>query len=132
MYAALHGQLNFIYKVCFEHLLSVISFCVLFLSNKNFVNFSEIMIDKSKVFHTDLCKKTTSTSTSSLSSCRKSFKKWLTDSYVMCPHTTICLKDHNYITASRVLSDTKQCYYRKLPLKEALKRIYLKAFIDLI
>lgn len=34
---------------------------------------------------------TTSTSTSSLSSCRKSFRKCDTDSYVMWPHTTICL-----------------------------------------
>ena len=37
------------------------------------------------------CKKTTSTSTSSLSSCRKSFRKCDTDSYVMWPQTTMCL-----------------------------------------
>lgn len=38
-----------------------------------------------------LCRKTTSTSTSSRSSCKKSLRKWDTDSYVMCPQTTICL-----------------------------------------
>lgn len=37
------------------------------------------------------CKNTTSTSTSSRSSCKKSFRKCDTDSYVICPHTTICL-----------------------------------------
>lgn len=37
------------------------------------------------------CRKTTSTSTSSRSSCKKSFRKWDTDSYVMWPHTTMCL-----------------------------------------
>ena len=39
-----------------------------------------------------LCKKTTSTSTSSRSSWRKSLRKCDTDSYVMCPHTTMCLQ----------------------------------------
>lgn len=34
---------------------------------------------------------TTSTSTSSRSSCKKSFRKCETDSYVMCPQTTMCL-----------------------------------------
>jgi hypothetical protein len=40
---------------------------------------------------THLCRNTTSTSTSSRSSCRKSFRKCDTDSYVMCPQTTMCL-----------------------------------------
>jgi len=39
-----------------------------------------------------LCRNTTSTSTSSRSSWRKSLRKCDTDSYVMCPHTTMCLK----------------------------------------
>lgn len=46
------------------------------------------------------CKNTTSTSTSSLSSCKKSFKKCETDSYVMCPQTTMCLlasDDHRVV-----------------------------------
>ena len=44
-----------------------------------------------------LCKKTTSTSTSSRSSCKKSLRKCDTDSYVMCPHTTICLKMKTFL-----------------------------------
>jgi len=39
-----------------------------------------------------LCRNTTSTSTSSRSSWRKSLRKCDTDSYVMCPHTTMCLE----------------------------------------
>lgn len=42
--------------------------------------------------HTYRCKNTTSTSTSSRSSWRKSFRKCDTDSYVMWPHTTMCLR----------------------------------------
>ena len=38
-----------------------------------------------------LWRNTTSTSTSSLSSCKKSLRKCDTDSYVMCPQTTMCL-----------------------------------------
>ena len=49
-----------------------------------------IIVNKKHV--TYLCTKTISTSTSSLSLCRKSFRKFDTVSYVMCPHTTICLK----------------------------------------
>ena len=67
-----------------------------------------------------LCRNTTSTSTSSRSSWRKSLRKWDTDSYVMCPHTTMCLKQShthtnihklelNYISVPLKLFRVKRC-----------------------
>lgn len=67
-----------------------------------------------------LCRNTTSTSTSSRSSWRKSLRKCDTDSYVMCPHTTMCLKQShthtnihklelNYISVSSKLFTVLRC-----------------------
>ena len=51
-----------------------------------------------------LWRKTTSTSTSSRSSCRKSLRKWDTDSYVIWPHTTICLEASLMVNEQRTIS----------------------------
>ena len=80
-----------------------------------------------------LCKNTTSTSTSSRSSWRKSFKKWDTDSYVICPQTTMCLEEKEMTINFCHFGIWKQSYiisHTQLMLLETSKYAHSSSFIQ--
>ena len=52
-----------------------------------------LIIEQLCYYYQYLCKNRAISSTFSLSGCRKSFRKYVTLSYVICPQTTICLLD---------------------------------------